>query len=98
MVKARMDGLQVLKGGLSKATIYFETKEATKNALDLNEQEIEIGVAKAFTPDVSEGSPETIEDIEKYLEVATDTIIIYQKKLFALLREQKQQPELFIGG
>jgi len=45
MLKCRVDGLQVLKGGQGKATIYF-SKEAMHGALDLNEQDVVIGLAE----------------------------------------------------
>jgi hypothetical protein len=42
VIKCRVDGLRVLKGGLSYATVYFDTKEATRAALDLNGEEAEL--------------------------------------------------------
>lgn len=52
MLKCHMDGLQVLKGGQGKATIYF-TKSEMHGALDLNEQDIIIGLPEIEQSEVS---------------------------------------------
>lgn len=52
MIKGHMDGLQVLKGGQGKATIYFK-KEEMHGALDLNEQDIVIGITENNQVEVS---------------------------------------------
>jgi hypothetical protein len=75
-----MDGLQVLKGGTAKATVYFDTKDATKAALDLNEQEITIGL-----PDVPAAvEPESIEDIEHRMTAALAEAAVCHNKMKAL--------------
>jgi hypothetical protein len=91
-----MDGLQVLKGGLSKATVYFETKEATKNALDLNEQEIVIGI-ESYTPVVTkpETVEEIVEEIEGRLSNAMSDVALYTGKLIAMARKPAPEPTLF---
>jgi hypothetical protein len=83
-----MDGLQVLKGGTAKATVYFDTKDATKNALDLNEQEISIGLPAA--PATAE--PNTIEEIEKALTGALSAASFYGRKLVEMAAVKKEEP------
>ena len=81
-IRCRMDGLQVLKGAVSKATIYFDTKEATKAALDLNGEEITIGLPDEAAP----ADPETLESLEYRMTSALAEVSLCSRKLVDLAK------------
>ena len=89
-VKCRMDGMMILKGGQGKATVYFDTKDATKSALDLNEQEISIGLPNALVP----AEPETIEEIERAMTAAHAELAACSRKLIDMARRADPHPLL----
>ena len=79
-IRCRMDGLQVLKGGTAKATVYFDTKDATKAALDLNEQGIVIGLPEASAT----ACPETLEEVTQAMTAALAEVALCSRKLVAM--------------
>ena len=70
MIKGKLDGLQVLKGGQGKATIYF-TKEVMHGALDLNESEVMLG---KFVEDKAEVLPVELSIVSNVREILVRAI------------------------
>ena len=69
-VRCRMDGMMILKGGAAKATVYFDSKDAAKSALDLNENEVVIGLHDLGPETLDE--PETIGQVRVSLKKALE--------------------------
>jgi len=82
-VLCRVDGLAILKGGQGKATVYFDTKDATKAALDLNEHAVSMELAADPLPDESE----TIEAIEHRMTVAHAELAVCSRRLIEMARQ-----------
>ena len=75
-MKGRIDGLQVLKGGKGKGTIYFD-KDAMHGALDLNECEVEVtktepDTAKQETALIMQVFDGMIADMKRWVNSAYD--------------------------
>jgi hypothetical protein len=73
MIKGHIDGLQVLKGGQGKATVYF-SKDAMHGALDLNGQDVTISRDSCEQASVLPSHKTLLANIEDGLERLLDEV------------------------